>query len=343
LVLQSVAATSPPKIIYKLPEVTGSEIEGHSFLRLVTPSGTIYHFKDDATLVVERKDKEQNDSKNLPFITYGPPYGTKYYIHFPADQAGFKLFEGIDKSGRDPIVGDLQIRTFAGPNRKRYSMAYFNYPLIQEIRRVEDDIVNYLQLVFEYNSQVYAFTFSENGDELTRKDNCTDSTFLTLAFPNGKVHKIKQSSQSRDEEETVADISSLPYITFFHVDGAKYDINFPQNGSDAQPSIARDKWRDRERCAGSVLDRFIGPNGKEYSFEVKNYQPTISAVSPEQTLDKVNIHVYNPTGQSVYYEYTADGELIGLKMTSSAIGVEQRPATPFNVTNVEFNCIQNCE
>lgn len=68
-------------------------------------------------------------------------------------------------------------------------MAYFNYPLIHEskkmkvywpivkineinlilVRRVKDDIVNYLQLVFEYNSQVYAFTFSENGDELTDK------------------------------------------------------------------------------------------------------------------------------------------------------------------------------
>lgn len=49
-VLASVAGTSPPKIIYKVPEVTKSELDGHSFLRLVTPSGKIYHFKDDATL-----------------------------------------------------------------------------------------------------------------------------------------------------------------------------------------------------------------------------------------------------------------------------------------------------
>lgn len=45
-----VAGTSPPKIIYRVPEVARSEIEDHSFLKLVTPSGTIYHFRDDATL-----------------------------------------------------------------------------------------------------------------------------------------------------------------------------------------------------------------------------------------------------------------------------------------------------
>jgi len=44
----------------------------------------------------------------------------------------FPLFSGKDKSGRDPIKGDFKIRTFAGPNRKRYTMAYFNYPLVQE-------------------------------------------------------------------------------------------------------------------------------------------------------------------------------------------------------------------
>jgi len=41
-----------------------------------------------------KEDDGQNDWKNLPFITYGPPHGTKYYIQFPADQAGFKLYEG---------------------------------------------------------------------------------------------------------------------------------------------------------------------------------------------------------------------------------------------------------
>lgn len=105
----SVAGASPPKV----PEVSRSDLEGHSFLRLITPSGNIYHFKDDATLgnywlsrkfftslilniflVLERKEHDQNEWKTLPFITFGPPYGTKYYIQFPADRAGFKLFEG---------------------------------------------------------------------------------------------------------------------------------------------------------------------------------------------------------------------------------------------------------
>lgn len=32
----------------------------------------------------------------------------------------------------------------------------------------------------------------------------------------------------------------------------------------------------------------------------------------DEISDKVNVHLYNPTGQSVYYEYTKEGELIGL-------------------------------
>lgn len=35
-------------------------------------------------------------------------------------------------------------------------------------------------------------------------------------------------------------------------------------------------------------------------------------MSSDVALDKINIHVYNPTGQSVYYEYTKEGELVGL-------------------------------
>lgn len=158
-----------------------------------------------------------------------------------------------------------------------------------QVRRTEEDAVNYLQVVFEFNSKVYAYTFSPSGDEIYMKgnttdwcrnlsmssvqwarnfpsvDNCTDSTFLTLALPNGKVHKIKQSSHTADgiptvwqspsgdnlklfnvpycitfswtERETVADVTSLPYITFYHVNGAKYNINFLRNGSDTSPSI----------------------------------------------------------------------------------------------------------
>lgn len=94
---------------------------------------------------------------------------------------------------------------------------------------------------------------------------------------------------------------------------------------------ARDESADPESCAGSILDRFTGPDGKEYSFEVKNYQPTISkrlrwqnlsyflmigilsaAVPSDETVNKIQIHIYNPTGQSVYYEYTGEGELLGL-------------------------------
>lgn len=115
VLLGPVAGTSPQKIIYNIPEVTKSELEGHSFLRLVTPSGKIYHFRDDATLgkfffywngfddsiwlvrlVVEREEDRQDDWKTLPFITFGQPYGTNYYVQFPADQAGFKLFKGTN-------------------------------------------------------------------------------------------------------------------------------------------------------------------------------------------------------------------------------------------------------
>ncbi|KAG4068161.1 hypothetical protein HA402_001586 [Bradysia odoriphaga] len=341
VLLGTVAATSSAKIPYKVIEVTGNEIEGHSFLRLITPSGKIYHFRDDATFVTERVEAGKDDWKKLPFLTFGPPYGKQHYVQFPANETGFKLFEGTDKSGKSPVEGEIKIRSFAGPNRKRYSVVYFNYPLIQEIRRTEDDIVDYLQIVFEYRSQVYAYTMSQNGDDLYG-ENCTDSTFLTLAFPNGKVHKIKQSTHTTDEEETVADASSLPYITFFHLNGAKYDIHFPQNGSNTPPTVARDTSRVRDTCAASILDKFTGPDGKEYRFDVRNNEPILTK-SSEDVLDKVNVHVYNPTGQSIYYAYTKEGELIALKMTSSAIGVENRPATPFDVKDVELSCIQNCE
>lgn len=50
LLLGTVAATSAQKILFKVDEVAGSELEGRSFLRLITPSGKIYHFRDDATL-----------------------------------------------------------------------------------------------------------------------------------------------------------------------------------------------------------------------------------------------------------------------------------------------------
>lgn len=36
------------------------------------------------------------------------------------------------------------------------------------------------------------------------------------------------------------------------------------------------------------------------------------AASSEEIVDKIKIHFYNPTGQSVQYEYSKEGELIGL-------------------------------
>lgn len=48
--LGPVLATSPQKVIYNIPEKNESELEGHSFLKFVTPSDRIYHFTDDRTL-----------------------------------------------------------------------------------------------------------------------------------------------------------------------------------------------------------------------------------------------------------------------------------------------------
>lgn len=47
---RSVTGTSEPRVVYDVPEVARSDVEDHSFLRFVTLSGNIYHFRDDATL-----------------------------------------------------------------------------------------------------------------------------------------------------------------------------------------------------------------------------------------------------------------------------------------------------